>query len=179
MPGPRAVQNLQMPHPRDWQGVQMPRSSPGGPGRRWNWLMHNWREIVLMQGDCHKNCNYDYINRLAFRIFFHSVLFKSKASDVLYSLPTYVKIFFSHLSSVLIEEFCSCYTEPHRSLTCQRASQNTKHYHSWTTNRAKLWMICALLALRPISHITKKTLSYLHSTKIEQMTKTMVDDGNF
>ena len=41
MPGPRAVQNLQMPNPRDWQGVQMPRSSPGGPGRRWNWLMHN------------------------------------------------------------------------------------------------------------------------------------------
>ena len=40
-------------------------------------------------------------------------------------------------------------------------------------------MICALLALRPISHITKKTLSYLDSTKIEQMTKTMVDDGNF
>ena len=35
-------------------------------------------------------------------------------------------------------------------------------------------MICDLLALRPISHITKKTLSYLHSTKIEQMTKTMV-----
>ena len=30
MPGPRAVQNLQMPHPRDWQGGQMPRSSPGG-----------------------------------------------------------------------------------------------------------------------------------------------------
>ena len=29
MPGPRAVQNLQMPHPRDWQGGQMPRSSPG------------------------------------------------------------------------------------------------------------------------------------------------------
>ena len=28
-PGPRAVQNLQMPHPRDWQGGQMPRSSPG------------------------------------------------------------------------------------------------------------------------------------------------------
>ena len=39
---------------------------------------------------------------------------------------------------------------------------------------AKLCMICDLLALRPISHITKKTLSYLHSTKIEQMTKTMV-----
>ena len=30
MPGPRAAQNLQMPHPRDWQGGQMPRSSPGG-----------------------------------------------------------------------------------------------------------------------------------------------------
>ena len=35
-------------------------------------------------------------------------------------------------------------------------------------------MICDLLALRPISHITKKTLSYLHSTKIKQMSKTMV-----
>ena len=35
-------------------------------------------------------------------------------------------------------------------------------------------MICDLLALRPILHITKKTLPYLHSTKIEQMTKTMV-----
>ena len=33
MPGPRAVQNLQMPHPRDWQGGQMPHSSPGGGGQ--------------------------------------------------------------------------------------------------------------------------------------------------
>ena len=32
MPGPRAVQDLQMPHPRDWQGGQMPRSCPGGGG---------------------------------------------------------------------------------------------------------------------------------------------------
>ena len=32
MPGPRAAQNLQMPHPRDWKGGQMPRSSPGGEG---------------------------------------------------------------------------------------------------------------------------------------------------
>ena len=32
MPGPRAAQNLQMPHPRDWQDRQMPRSSPGGGG---------------------------------------------------------------------------------------------------------------------------------------------------
>ena len=31
-----------------------------------------------------------------------------------------------------------------------------------------------LRLIRLISHITKKTLSYLHSTKIEQMTKTMV-----
>ena len=34
MPGPRAVQDLQMPHPRDWQGWKMPRSSPGG-GEGW------------------------------------------------------------------------------------------------------------------------------------------------
>ena len=32
MPGPRAVQHLQMPHSRDWQGGQMPRSCPGGGG---------------------------------------------------------------------------------------------------------------------------------------------------
>ena len=35
-------------------------------------------------------------------------------------------------------------------------------------------MICGLLASRPISHITQKTLSFLHSTKEEQITKTMV-----
>ena len=62
--------------------------------------------------------------------------------------------FFPSYPSALIEEFCSCYTEPHQSV--------------------KLLMICDLLALRPISHITQKTLSYLHSTKIEQITKTMV-----
>ena len=39
MPGPLAVQNLQMPHPRDWQGVQMPRSSPGGRG--------GWAQVEL------------------------------------------------------------------------------------------------------------------------------------
>ena len=33
--------------------------------------------------------------------------------------------------------------------------------------------------LRLISLEKEKTLSYLHSTKIEQMIKTMVDDGNF
>ena len=38
MPGPQAVQTLQMPHPRDWQGGQMPRSRPVGwapHGKRW------------------------------------------------------------------------------------------------------------------------------------------------
>ena len=74
----------------------------------------------------------------------------------------------------LIVAFCTCYTEPHLSLTCPRTSQNTKQYHSWTTNHEKLWMICDLLTLRPISHITQKTLSFLHSTRIEQITKTMV-----
>ena len=32
MPGPQAVQNLQMPHPRDWQGGQMPRSNQRAGG---------------------------------------------------------------------------------------------------------------------------------------------------
>ena len=49
MPGPRAAQNLQMPHPSDWQGGQMPCSSPAGGGggggewsawHSWNWLKH-------------------------------------------------------------------------------------------------------------------------------------------
>ena len=30
MPGPRAAQNLQMPHPRDWKGEQMLRIGGGG-----------------------------------------------------------------------------------------------------------------------------------------------------
>ena len=32
MPGPRAAQNLQMPHPRDWKGEQMLRIGGGGGG---------------------------------------------------------------------------------------------------------------------------------------------------
>ena len=42
MPGPRAVQNLQMPHPgTDKARRQMPHSSRGGGAWcRWNWLMH-------------------------------------------------------------------------------------------------------------------------------------------
>ena len=60
MSGPRAVQNLQMPHPRDWQGVQMPRSSGGveGPGRRWNWLMHN-----LSYANCFLGLTYGVLNK--------------------------------------------------------------------------------------------------------------------
>ena len=37
MPGPRAVQDLQMPHPRDWYGGQIPGSSPGGGGLGTAW----------------------------------------------------------------------------------------------------------------------------------------------
>ena len=54
----------------------------------------------------------------------------------------------------------------HWDINLQAKTRNNNP--SWTTNRSKLWMICDLLALRPISHITKKTLPYLHSTKIEQ-----------
>ena len=123
-----------------------------------------------MQGHCRKNCNYDYINRLAF-IIFCSVFFQISSVKVLYSSHEEI---FSHLSSILIEQFCTCYTELHLRLTCPHTSQNRKQYNSSTTNHAKLWMICDLLALRPILHITQKTLSFLHSTKVEQITKTMV-----
>ena len=56
MPGPRAVQNLQLPHPRDWQGGQMPRCSPGAAGRSWNWLMHEDLECIsyFLKGLCRK-----------------------------------------------------------------------------------------------------------------------------
>ena len=47
MPGPWAVQNLQMPHPRDWQGVQMPLSSLGGGGGRLGAGGIDWYIIVL------------------------------------------------------------------------------------------------------------------------------------
>ena len=41
MPGPRAAQNLQMPHPRDWKGEQMPRIGGGGGGGEWAQLELN------------------------------------------------------------------------------------------------------------------------------------------
>ena len=107
-------------------------------------------------------------------IFFFTTFYsnlKSKRFALVHSLHEEI---FSQLSSILIKNFCAYYTEPHPSFTCPRPNQNTKQYHSWTTNRAKLWMICDLLAMRPISHIVQKTLSFLHSTKIEQITKTMV-----
>ena len=37
MPGPRAAQNLQMPHPRDWKGEQMLRIGGGGGGGGGEW----------------------------------------------------------------------------------------------------------------------------------------------
>ena len=49
MPGPRAAQDLQMPHPRDWYGGQMPRSSPGG-GRGWGQLDLLWRPVLRGRG---------------------------------------------------------------------------------------------------------------------------------
>ena len=124
-----------------------------------------------MRGHCRKNCNFDYLNRLAFRIFLQRLNLKHKSFVLVHNLHD--EIFFPVIQ-YLIVELCTCYTEPHLSMTCPRTSQNTKQYHSWTKNREKLWMIFDLLALRPISHITQKTLSFLHSKRIEQITKTMV-----
>ena len=47
MPGPQAVQNLQIPHPRDWQGGQTPRSCPGG----------GWAQVELTDALISKNVN--------------------------------------------------------------------------------------------------------------------------
>ena len=120
-----------------------------------------------MRGHCRKNCNFDYLNRLAFRIFLQRLNLKHKSFVLVHNLHD--EIFFPVIQ-YLIVELCTCYTEPHLSMTCPRTSQNTKQYHSWTKNREKLWMIFDLLALRPISHITQKTLSFLHSKRIEQIT---------
>ena len=126
-----------------------------------------------MQGHCHKNCNYDYINRLAFRIFSQLFIEISRV-NVLYSFTTYMKRFFPF-------PVIQCFNRGVLQLLhgtpskLDVSARKPKHETiSWITNRAKLWMICGLLALRPISHITQKTLSFLHSTKEEQKTKTMV-----
>ena len=89
-------------------------------------LNDNWREIVLVRGHCRKNCNFDYLNRLTFRIFFKA--FKSQALKFCTRSQLTWRDFFSQLSSILIVAFCTCYTEPHLILTCPRSSQNTKHY---------------------------------------------------
>ena len=75
MPGPRAVQNLQIPHPRDCQGGQMPRSSRGGGGAglRWNWLMHKRTNevkiaVLLKMGLC------EILQRAYFNFCFNTVL---------------------------------------------------------------------------------------------------------
>jgi len=47
MPGPRAAQNLQMPHPRDWQAGQMPRNSSGGG----SWLQLELTDALLKHLD--------------------------------------------------------------------------------------------------------------------------------
>ena len=76
--------------------------------------------------------------------------------------------YFSQFSIIFIAQFCSCYTESHLSFICPS---------SWTTNQAKLWGYlwpCDLLALTPFSHITQKTLSFLYSTEVKQITKTTV-----
>ena len=121
-----------------------------------------------MQG--HHCKNYDHINRLLFRIISQRVFF----IIIFFFFNYYLLSFCSRsqitwrdffpFSIILIEQFCSCYTEPHISFTCSPW---------WTTSRAKF-----LTYLRPIGlefpHISQKTLSFLHSKEIRQITKTTV-----
>ena len=53
MPGPRAVQNLQMPQPWDWQGGQMPRSSRGQGGGG-----GGWAQLELTDALFHRSYRY-------------------------------------------------------------------------------------------------------------------------
>ena len=120
-----------------------------------------------MQGHCHKNCNYDYINRLAFRIFSQLFIEISRV-NVLYLFTTYMKRFFPF---PVIQCFNRGVLQLLHGTPCKLDVSARKPKHETIS---KLWMICGLLALRPISHITQKTLFFLHSTKEEQKTKTMV-----
>ena len=71
--------------------------------------------------------HYDYINRLAFRIFFSQRFIQILSVGRFVLGHNLHEEIFSQLSSVLIVEFCSCYTEPHR-LTCHSVSaRKPKH----------------------------------------------------
>ena len=57
---------------------------------------------------------------------------------------------YDHINIILIEQFCSCYIEPHLSLTC---------LPSWTTRRAKLWTYLRPIGLEIIpAYFTKNFL---------------------
>ena len=66
------------------------------------------------------------INRQAFRILFPIVFIQILSVGRFVLGRNLHEEIFPQLSSIFIEEFCSCYTAPHRSLTCPRESQNTK-----------------------------------------------------
>ena len=82
-----------------------------------SWTIH-WGEIVSMQGHCCKICNYDYIDRLAFRIFFSQRSIQISSVNVLHSVTNYSLIV--HKPSKIVNDlrlFISletnlvCYTE--------------------------------------------------------------------
>ena len=81
---------------------------------RWNHISaRTWRS---------KNC--DHISFFTVFFFFNSYAL----TFCTWSQITWKDFF--QVSLILIEQFCSCCTEPHLSLTCPS---------SWTTNQAKLW----------------------------------------
>ena len=84
------------------------------------------------------------------------------------------EIFFQ-FSGISTEQFCSYYREPRLSLTCPWANQNKKQYKLILPLTARnCARLCDLLAVRPFPQIAQKTLSFLHSTEREKVTKMMI-----
>ena len=119
-----------------------------------------------MRGHCRKNCNFDYLNRLAFRIFSQRFNFKRKRFVLVHNLHD--EIFFPvihYFNSDVLHLLHK--TPPKLDVSAHKPKHETISLMDHKPRQI-------VNDLRPISHITQKTLSFLHSTKIEQITKTMV-----
>ena len=125
-------------------------------------------------GGC-KSCNYDHINRQAFRTVSQCFIqFSSAQVTGLYSVTTYMKRFFPvfrYFNRAVLQLLQR--TPSILDVSVGKPKQETISLILPLTAR-NCARLCDLLAVRPCPQIAQKTLSFLHSTEREKITKMMI-----
>ena len=104
---------------------------------------------------------------------FYSI-FKRTSNRFLLGHYLHEEIFFQ-FSGISTGQFCSYCREPRLSLTCPSAKPKQETISLILPLTARnCARLCDLLAVRPFPQITQKTLSFLHSTEREKITKMMI-----